>query len=60
MVATFIPALAVSVRRLHDIGRSGWWLLIAFIPVVGIIILIVWACKRGETGANPYGSLQPA
>lgn len=60
LAVTIIPSLAVSVRRLHDIGRSGWWLLILFIPIVGFIILIVWACKKGETGANQYGALQPA
>jgi uncharacterized membrane protein YhaH (DUF805 family) len=50
-----IPSLAVGVRRLHDIGRSGWWLLIGLIPVVGWIILIVFAAKEGEPGDNAYG-----
>ena len=50
----FIPALAVSVRRLHDIGRSGWWVLICFVPLIGWILLIYWHCKPG-VGANDFG-----
>ena len=50
----FLPGLAVSIRRLHDIDRSGWWWLIAF-TVIGIILLLVWACTRGTAGANRYG-----
>jgi len=54
-LAVFIPGLAVSVRRLHDIGKSGWWLLIAFIPLIGAILLIVWMCTDSDAGANEYG-----
>lgn len=54
-LAILIPTLAVGVRRLHDIGRSGWWLLIALIPIVGFIILIVWYATEGERAANEYG-----
>ena len=54
-VAMIIPSLAVGVRRLHDIGRSGWWLLIGLIPLIGVIILIVWACRDGQPGTNAYG-----
>jgi len=50
-----IPSLAVSVRRLHDIGKSGWFLLITLIPVVGSIIFIVYAAQEGEPHANQYG-----
>jgi uncharacterized membrane protein YhaH (DUF805 family) len=50
----FLPSLAVGIRRLHDIGRTGWWVLIA-ITVIGIIVLIVWACQKSDTGANAYG-----
>ena len=50
----FLPGLAVSMRRLHDIDRTGWWWLIAF-TVIGIVLLIVWACTRGTAGANRYG-----
>lgn len=49
----FLPGLAV-VRRLHDIDRTGWWWLIAF-TVIGIILLLIWACIRGTAGANRYG-----
>ena len=54
-LAVFIPSLAVSVRRLHDIGRSGWWLLLSLIPLVGAIILIIWYCTDSQPGANQYG-----
>lgn len=54
-LATLIPNLAVGVRRLHDIDRSGWWLLISFIPLVGFIILIVWFAKAGDKGPNRFG-----
>ena len=54
-LAMLIPGLAVSVRRLHDIGRTGWGVPVAFIPLIGIIILIYWACQPGEPQANPYG-----
>jgi len=43
-----IPSLAIWVRRLHDINRSGWWLLIAFVPLVGLIVLIVFACTASQ------------
>ena len=51
----FIPSLAVSIRRLHDINKSGWWMLIAFIPLVGAIVLLVFFCKDGTNGSNPFG-----
>lgn len=54
-LATLIPTLAVNVRRLHDIGRSGWWLLIALVPLVGWIVLFVFACLDGTAGANRFG-----
>lgn len=43
-LAVLMPSLGMSVRRLHDIGRSGWWLLISFVPVVGFIVLLVFYC----------------
>jgi uncharacterized membrane protein YhaH (DUF805 family) len=55
-LALFLPGLAVSVRRLHDLDRSGWWILLGLIPLVGIIILIVWYCQRGTNGPNRFGS----
>src|SRR5688572_11436958 len=54
-LATFIPAFAVLVRRLHDTGRSGWWLLIGLVPLVGAIVLLVFACLDSEPGANKWG-----
>ena len=54
-LALLAPGLAVSVRRLHDIGKSGWALLFALITVVGWILIIVWACKDSEPGENQYG-----
>jgi uncharacterized membrane protein YhaH (DUF805 family) len=50
-----LPALAVGVRRLHDTGRSGWWLLIALIPIIGAIILIIFLASEGNQGDNEYG-----
>lgn len=52
---TFLPALAVAVRRLHDIDRTGWWVLIS-LTVIGIILLIVWFCMRGTQGPNRFGN----
>ena len=54
-VAILIPSIAVGVRRLHDLDRSGWWLLLVLVPLVGAIILIVWMCTRGTPGANRFG-----
>jgi uncharacterized membrane protein YhaH (DUF805 family) len=53
--AVFLPGLAVGVRRLHDIGRSGWFLLIALIPIIGGILLVVFWCIEGQTVKNKYG-----
>lgn len=50
-----LPGLGLCVRRLHDIGRSGWWLFITFIPLVGAIILIVWFCRDSQMHPNEYG-----
>src|SRR5262245_4644775 len=52
---TLVPNIAVQVRRLHDIDRSGWWVLVGLIPLVGIIILLVWWCREGTPGANRFG-----
>jgi uncharacterized membrane protein YhaH (DUF805 family) len=53
--ASFIPFLAVTVRRLHDIDYSGWWLFVGLIPVVGEAWLFVLMCLNGTKGANQYG-----
>ena len=54
-LATFLPSIAVGVRRLHDIGRSGWWLLIGLVPLIGAIVLIVWFATKSQDGGNDYG-----
>jgi uncharacterized membrane protein YhaH (DUF805 family) len=54
-LGVLLPSIAVGVRRLHDIDRSGWWLLIGLVPIVGWILLLVWACTRGTQGANRFG-----
>src|SRR5262249_46134902 len=54
-LAAFLPGLGVAVRRLHDTGRSGWWLLVAFIPLVGAILLLIWMVTEGNPGSNEYG-----
>jgi uncharacterized membrane protein YhaH (DUF805 family) len=54
-LANLLPNLAMSVRRLHDIGRSGWWLLLMLIPLIGFIIVLVWLCQKSDTGDNAYG-----
>lgn len=51
----FLPSLAVTVRRLHDIGKSGWNILWAAIPLIGIIIILVWMCQDSDVVANKYG-----
>lgn len=51
-----IPNLAVAVRRLHDVDRSGWWLLIILVPILGVIVLIYWFVTRGTVGPNTYGA----
>ncbi|MBA4267291.1 MAG: DUF805 domain-containing protein, partial [Comamonadaceae bacterium] len=54
-----LPSLAVGARRLHDIGKSGWWLLINLVPVVGWLVLLFFAVQPSQSGSNPYGA-EPA
>ena len=54
-LAVFIPSFAVTVRRLHDTDRSGWWVLLAVVPIVGVIVLIVFFATDGTPGANRFG-----
>ncbi|OOE87021.1 DUF805 domain-containing protein [Salinivibrio sharmensis] len=54
-LAVLLATLAVTSRRLHDTGRSAWWLLIAFIPIIGMITLLVLCALEGEPESNPYG-----
>ena len=55
-LAIILPGLAVCVRRLHDIGKSGWYYLIAFIPLIGFIVLIIWFCQNSQIGENKWGA----
>lgn len=55
-LGALIPSIAVGVRRLHDIDRTGWWLLIWLIPIIGWIVLIVFAATRGTNGPNRFGA----
>jgi uncharacterized membrane protein YhaH (DUF805 family) len=54
-LAVFIPGLAVLVRRLHDTGKSGWWVFIALIPIIGAIVLLVFLVLDSTPGDNQYG-----
>lgn len=55
-LAVLLPGLAVSVRRLHDTGRSGWWLFLALVPVLGAIALLVFMVGNSKPGENKYGA----
>ena len=54
-LAVLLPGIAVAARRLHDVDRTGWWLLLAFVPVVGLIVLLIWFCTKGTDGSNRFG-----
>ncbi len=55
-LVVFLPGLAVSVRRLHDVNKSGWFVLIAFIPIIGFIWLLILLATEGNYGPNQYGA----
>lgn len=54
-LAMLLPTLGVAVRRLHDIGKSGWWLLVGFVPLIGGLVLLVFAVRDSDAGDNAYG-----
>lgn len=54
-LAVLIPGIAVGIRRLHDTNRSGWWLLISLVPVIGTIVLIVFMVQDSQPDTNQYG-----
>jgi uncharacterized membrane protein YhaH (DUF805 family) len=56
LLAVLLPSISLSVRRLHDRDKSGWWCLIAFIPLIGAIILLIWFVLAGTPGDNRFGS----
>jgi len=55
VLATFVPTLAVTVRRLHDTDRSGWWVLLDLVPFIGVLVLFVFTVLDGQPGANRFG-----
>ena len=55
VLGTFLPTIAVLVRRLHDTNRSGWWVLINFVPVIGAIVLLVFTVQDSQPGGNRFG-----
>lgn len=55
LLAVFLPGLAVGVRRLHDTNRSGWWLFLSLLPLLGAIILTVFLCQDSQDEENEYG-----
>lgn len=54
-LATIIPGLSITVRRFHDLGRSGWWYLIVF-TIIGAFVILYWFCQPGTRGDNKYGA----
>lgn len=54
-LAVLIPGIAVTFRRLHDIGKSAWWLLVLLVPIIGVIVILVFMFLAGEEGQNQYG-----
>ena len=55
-LALFLPSFAVGVRRLHDVGKSGWWLFVSLIPIIGIIYILYLMIKDGQPEANQWGA----
>ena len=54
-LAVLLPSIGVGIRRLHDTGRSGWWLLISLVPLIGAIVLLVFTIQDSQPGDNQYG-----
>ena len=54
-LVTIIPNIAIAIRRLHDLDRTGWWVLLGFIPLIGWIILLIWYVTKGTDGPNRFG-----
>ncbi len=54
-----LPAVAVSIRRLHDIDRTGWWLLLGLVPIVGFLVLLYFYVQKGDVGPNRFGEPDP-
>lgn len=56
LIFLLVASISVSVRRLHDKDKSGWWYWISLVPIVGAILLLVWFCQRGTAGPNRFGT----
>ena len=56
LLGTLIPGIALGIRRLHDIDKSGWWLLIAFVPLIGSLVLLYFFVTDGTAGPNQFGA----
>jgi uncharacterized membrane protein YhaH (DUF805 family) len=54
-LATLVPSVCVAGRRLHDTGRSAWWLLLIVIPLIGFLVLLWWFVQKGTDGSNEFG-----
>ena len=54
-VLTLLPQLSITVRRLHDTGRSGYWALLIMMPLIGFIVLIIMLCEKGDSDDNTFG-----
>lgn len=54
-LGVLLPSIAVAVRRLHDLGKSGWWYLLIFIPLLGFLVLLYFFVQRGTEGPNDFG-----
>jgi len=58
-LALLLPGLSVGIRRLHDTNRTGWWILLLIIPLIGFIVLLIFYLQQGDPGENDYGSPPP-
>ncbi|MBL60531.1 MAG: hypothetical protein CMI85_00140 [Candidatus Pelagibacter sp.] len=56
LISTIIPQLSIAIRRLHDVGKSGWWLLLSF-TIIGLIPLLIWYCTMSDPRKNKYGAI---
>lgn len=55
LLASIVPSISVTVRRLHDLGKSGWWYFLQWVPCVGGIVMLIFMCMQGTSGSNKYG-----